>query len=950
MLSRMLLLWCCFATGALSAQSFRRAYAPESSFCRDVVETADGGFLLVGGIESDNRLFIQRTGPDGAVLWSRHQALNGACGIAVCQAPDGGFAILCENYLDNGVLRNLVLRTDAAGVSQWQKILDNPSLANGFRDIVAVSGGGFVAAGDARSLMPAPDFHIDLVKLDNNGNLQWRQSVGDPNDGKELGFRLAELPNGDLLVAGERREAASTLHTSDFFLARTDAQGNTLWQKEYPKTGYQTLADFKTDQYGNCYLAGETKQTDPAWLTVLKTDANGAELWYKQPLQTFTSTSGFTLVNCLSLDLAGNAYIPVYQFDQSAASLSLLKLNTAGDTDWLRGSDAQDLPFAALYTSDNQFALAGHTSVDAFPQKAVLIKSDWSGALNTFYSTLSGVVFWDQDGDCAYDFSEPPPPKILVAATDLSGNTLYQAVSPTGQYSFSVEPGVYNLVARPVPGTATLWQVCDTPTVGVAAIGLSLQAPPIGLQSVVDCPYLALELGAGPLRRCTTANYVVEYCNYGTQTAAGAALKIAIDPLQSYVSSTIPLAAQQGDTLEFALGDLPPGHCNAFQLKLLLSCAAQTNQTVCTEAHIFPDSSCLPPDPDWDGSNLVVSAECNGVAQFGIRNTGANMTGPVSYVIIEDQILYMQGNVRLDAGADTVIQVPNPAGASYYVQAAQRPGHPAAGPSVAVANMCNGQNGPSLALQLPPGSADPFLDTYCNLVVGAFDPNDKRGFPLGWRDEHYLESGQEIEYMIRFQNTGNDTAFLVVVRDTLPAELDPASVQPGVASHPYAFRRSGSQELAFTFSRILLPDSTTNEPESHGFLTFRVSPRPDLPLGTRLENRAAIYFDFNDPVITNTYFHTIGQPLLTFAVDPPAPGGPALSVFPNPATNGADFRLDPPGAYRFRLFDAAGRLLREERFEGDAFRFERRGLKAGFYFFRLEDARGKTTGGKLLLQ
>lgn len=59
--------------------------------------------------------------------------------------------------------------------------------------------------------------------------------------------------------------------------------------------------------------------------------------------------------------------------------------------------------------------------------------------------------------------------------------------------------------------------------------------------------------------------------------------------------------------------------------------------------------------------------------------------------------------------------------------------------------------------------------------------------------------------MIRFQNTGNDTAFLVVIRDQLPPELDPAGVRPGAASHPYRFEMVGKDQLSFTFSNILLP-------------------------------------------------------------------------------------------------------------------------------------------------
>ncbi len=54
-----------------------------------------------------------------------------------------------------------------------------------------------------------------------------------------------------------------------------------------------------------------------------------------------------------------------------------------------------------------------------------------------------------------------------------------------------------------------------------------------------------------------------------------------------------------------------------------------------------------------------------------------------------------------------------------------------------------------------------------------------------------------------------------------------------------------------------MPDSTTNEVESHGFIKFKVNQIPNLAEGIVLENNAGIYFDFNDPIITNTTQHTI---------------------------------------------------------------------------------------------
>ena len=73
----------------------------------------------------------------------------------------------------------------------------------------------------------------------------------------------------------------------------------------------------------------------------------------------------------------------------------------------------------------------------------------------------------------------------------------------------------------------------------------------------------------------------------------------------------------------------------------------------------------------------------------------------------------------------------------------------------------------------------------------------KWAFPLGFGDENYIYRGQDIEYLIRFQNTGTDTAFFVTIRDTLSDFLDITTVRPGASSHNYNF--TVSEEGVYKF-------------------------------------------------------------------------------------------------------------------------------------------------------
>ncbi len=137
-------------------------------------------------------------------------------------------------------------------------------------------------------------------------------------------------------------------------------------------------------------------------------------------------------------------------------------------------------------------------------------------------------------------------------------------------------------------------------------------------------------------------------------------------------------------------------------------------------------------------------------------------------------------------------------------------------------------------------------------VTGSYDPNDKTAATsTSWSDAlYYIDQDSWIDYTIRFQNTGTDTAFNIVITDTLPASLDPATISMVAASHGFSWSVAGHGVLRAFFPNILLPDSNVNEPLSHGLVSFRIRPRLPLLPGTVIENIANIYFDFNPPVIT----------------------------------------------------------------------------------------------------
>jgi hypothetical protein len=142
---------------------------------------------------------------------------------------------------------------------------------------------------------------------------------------------------------------------------------------------------------------------------------------------------------------------------------------------------------------------------------------------------------------------------------------------------------------------------------------------------------------------------------------------------------------------------------------------------------------------------------------------------------------------------------------------------------------------------------------YRTAVLCSYDPNDKQVQPLGIGEQNYtLINDEEFIYTIRFQNTGNDTAFNIIVADTLSSLFNHSTFRPITSSHPMQVLRHQSGLVEFKFDNILLPDSTTNEAASHGFIMYAIKAQTPVPNNVSITNTAHIYFDFNPAIVTNT--------------------------------------------------------------------------------------------------
>ena len=135
----------------------------------------------------------------------------------------------------------------------------------------------------------------------------------------------------------------------------------------------------------------------------------------------------------------------------------------------------------------------------------------------------------------------------------------------------------------------------------------------------------------------------------------------------------------------------------------------------------------------------------------------------------------------------------------------------------------------------------------------------------------------------------------------------------------------------------MLPDSNSNEPASHGFVKFKVDQASNLPQGTLIEKYAFIYFDFNAPIFTNTYFHTINENILILEVDKISSEEMQLQVYPNPTTALLSIERGNTEQISILLFDNLGRVLMASESEQRLTQLDLNDLATGIYYLSVND-------------
>jgi hypothetical protein len=168
-----------------------------------------------------------------------------------------------------------LVKTDANGVVEWNRTYGGAK-EDYARSLVETSDGGYALAGDTKSFGAGyADFW--LVKTDAYGNMMWNQTYG--RAGYDVVYSLVETSDGGFALAGYTDPYG--VEYEDFWLVKTDMYGNMEWNQTYGGAGIDSARSFVETSDGGFALAGSTDSfgAGDADFWLVKTDAYGNLEW-----------------------------------------------------------------------------------------------------------------------------------------------------------------------------------------------------------------------------------------------------------------------------------------------------------------------------------------------------------------------------------------------------------------------------------------------------------------------------------------------------------------------------------------------------------------------------------------------------------------------------------------------------------------------------------------------
>jgi uncharacterized repeat protein (TIGR01451 family) len=736
--------------------------------------------------------------------------------------PDNGFIVVGvdstfafnKSQIANKSYRGLgfIAKLDSGGNVIWRRTNATNGYESAFLSVVLSSDGGYVTTGYSRDPNPPYDTSQLLIRKYNaSGTLLWEKIYGGTL--QDAGYSIAKTSTGGYIIAGYTvsNDGDVTgnhgIGNSDVWLIKTDADGNAIWKKCYGGS----LADsaycvVEEKDHKGYVVVGASRSSDgdlrenggfaDAW--IFRTDSAGI-LWWQQTLGG-TDMDGFKSVvvnedgslTAVGYVVSSEAKVdPTFGNDKAEVLVAKYDRFLMPQWSWNFGGQGDDIGMSIIRTQDGNQIVVGFTesnSVDVSGNNGLndvwLLKI---GERSSFWQKCIGTNK-EEFGMSVVALSEN---NFVVAgiahppvpAGPFDGSDGY--IAKLGN-SNTIKGILYldvNLNGSKDPGEPFFNNAIVKSTKSGGYEHSSIPVNGVFLTDVETGTFTTIPFIQSPYYTIAPSSHVSNFSTYFNIDS----FSFAIQPVPGIQDLTISAVA---------LNVARPG----FDVSYKLDYRNQGTAAIANGAILFKKDSRL-------GLLSAVPA---------ISSSNG------------DTLKWNYTNLQpLDSGSITLNL------------------HVATPPTVNLNDTLK-----SLAIITPViGDATPSDDTAIlrQRVQGSYDPNDKAENLGGNITLQEVSSADYITYIIRFQNTGTDTAFNITVRDTLDNKLDWNTLEMVGASYPYQMQISSSNKLAWTFNGINLPDSNRNEPASHGYIAYRIKPKTNLVLNDVIYNNASIYFDFNLP-------------------------------------------------------------------------------------------------------
>jgi hypothetical protein len=371
----------CLAATAQAQTSWWRTYGGTDYDCgRSVQQTADGGYIVVGATGSfgagDYDVYLIKTTPSGYTLWTRtYGGTDNDFGYSVQQTSDGGY--IFAGLAAGKVSRVNLIKTDASGDTLWTRTCGGADGREG-SSIQQTSDGGYIVT-DGTGLLGQGSWDVYLVKTNASGDTLWTRIYGGMEH--DLGRSVQQTADSGYVVAGYTWSFGAG--SSDVYLMKTDASGDTLWARTYGGTGGDVGYSVQQTSDGGYIVAGVTASFGAGQYDVylIKTDASGDTLWTR----TYGGPDGDGGYSVQQISDGGYIIAGITEsFGAGLCDVYLIKTDANGDTLWTRtyGGTSDDFGYSVRQSADGGYVIAGYTaSFGAGSYDVYLIKTDSLGSV-----------------------------------------------------------------------------------------------------------------------------------------------------------------------------------------------------------------------------------------------------------------------------------------------------------------------------------------------------------------------------------------------------------------------------------------------------------------------------------------------------------------------------------------------------------------------------------------